>query len=116
MSTYQKSWFNRISWTAGSDYFLITVGAILQTFAIRMFLVSGHLVSEGISGLAQLINFYTGFPISVMILIGNIPLLILGWRHLSGRRFAMRTAYAVIAISFFIDFLVLFFPPRRFIL
>jgi len=81
-----------------------------------MFLVPGHLVNGGISGLAQLTNFYTGFPIGVMILIGNIPLLTLGWRHLGGRRFAIRTAYAVIAISFFTDFLVLYFPPRRFIL
>jgi uncharacterized membrane-anchored protein YitT (DUF2179 family) len=110
MSTQQKSWFRRISWTAGSDYILITLGAFLQAFAIRMFLVPGHLVNGGISGLAQLINFYTGFPIGVMILIGNIPLLLLGWRHLGGRRFAIRTAYAVIAISFFTDFLVLFLP------
>jgi uncharacterized membrane-anchored protein YitT (DUF2179 family) len=74
--------------------------------------VPGHLVNGGISGLAQIINFYTNFPIGAMILIGNIPLLILGWRHLGGRRFAIRTAYAVVAVSFFTDFLVLFLPKE----
>ncbi len=112
MSTYLESWFRRFSWNAGRDYLLITLGTILQAFAIRLFLVPGHLVNGGISGLAQIINFYTNFPIGVMILIGNIPLLILGWRHLGGRRFAIRTAYAVIAVSFFTDFLVLFLPKE----
>jgi uncharacterized membrane-anchored protein YitT (DUF2179 family) len=110
MSTQLKSWFGRFSWAAGSDYLLITLGALLQAIAIRLFLVPGHLLNGGISGLAQLINFYTKFPIGVMILIGNIPLLILGWRHLGGRRFALRTAYAVIVVSFFTDFLVLVLP------
>jgi uncharacterized membrane-anchored protein YitT (DUF2179 family) len=77
-----------------------------------LFLVPGHLVNGGIGGLAQLINYYTGFPIGVMILIGNIPLLLLGWRHLGGRRFAIRTAYAVVVVSFFTDFLVLFLPAE----
>ena len=85
MSTKQKSWIGRFSWAAGSDYILITLGALLQAVSIRLFLVPGHLLNGGISGLAQLINFYTHFPIGVMILIGNIPLLILGWHHLGGR-------------------------------
>jgi uncharacterized membrane-anchored protein YitT (DUF2179 family) len=112
MNTQATSKPGRISWATASDYFLITIGAILQALAIRLFLVPGHLVNGGIGGLAQLINYYTGFPIGVMILIGNIPLLALGWRHLGGRRFAIRTAYAVVVVSFFTDFLVLFLPAE----
>jgi uncharacterized membrane-anchored protein YitT (DUF2179 family) len=112
MNNQKQSWFKRISWYSWRDYILITIGTFLQAFAIRMFLVPGHLVSGGIGGLAQLINFYTGFPIGVMILIGNIPLLIIGWRHLGGRRFALRTAYAIITVSFFTDILVLFLPEQ----
>jgi uncharacterized membrane-anchored protein YitT (DUF2179 family) len=112
MNNPKQSWYKRISWGSGRDYLLITIGTFLQAFAIRMFLVPGHLVSGGIGGLAQLINFYTSFPIGVMILIGNIPLLIIGWRHLGGRRFAIRTAYAVITVSFFTDFLVLLLPAQ----
>ena len=112
MNNRLKSFFGRFSWNAGSDYLLITLGTLLQAFAIRLFLVPGHLVNGGISGLAQLINYYTNFPIGVMILIGNIPLLILGWRHLGGRRFAIRTAYAVVTVSIFTDLLVLFLPKE----
>jgi uncharacterized membrane-anchored protein YitT (DUF2179 family) len=112
MITRLKTSFSRIPWHAGSDYLLITIGAFLQAVAIRLFIVPGHLVNGGISGLAQLINYYTGFPIGVMILIGNIPLLILGWHHLGGRRFAVRTAYAVVVISAFTDLLVFFLPAE----
>jgi uncharacterized membrane-anchored protein YitT (DUF2179 family) len=110
MTPRLKSWFHHISWAAWSDYLLITLGGLLQAFSIRLFLVPGHLLNGGISGLAQLINYYTNFPIGVMILVGNIPLLILGWHHLGGRRFAIRTAFAVVAVSFFTEFLVIFIP------
>jgi uncharacterized membrane-anchored protein YitT (DUF2179 family) len=112
MVTRLKLLSNRLSWESGTDYLLITLGTLLQAFAIRLFLVPGHLVNGGISGLAQLINYYTHFPIGVMILIGNIPLLVLGWKHLGGRRFAIRTAYAVVTVSIFTDLLVFFLPKE----
>jgi len=112
MSTPLKSYLHRFPWASGRDYLFITIGTLLQALSIRLFLVPGHLVNGGISGLAQIINFYTKLPIGVMILIGNIPLLILGWRHLGGRRFAIRTAYAVVTVSFFTDILVFFLPDQ----
>ena len=112
MSTQLKSHLRRFPWASGRDYLFITIGTLLQALSIRLFLVPGHLVNGGISGLAQIINFYTKLPIGVMILICNIPLLILGWRHLGGRRFAIRTAYAVVTVSFFTDILLFFLPDQ----
>lgn len=100
------------SWKSFSDFLLITLGALLQAFSVRLFLVPANLVNGGITGLSQIINHYTGFPIGVMILLGNLPLFALGWRYLGGPRFVLRTAYAVLAVSFFIDFLALFLPPE----
>ncbi len=101
------------SWQAARDYLLITAGALLQALAIRLFLVPAHLINGGISGLSQIINYYTGWPIGLMIFIGNLPLFILGWRHLGGPRFALRTAFAVAAISFFTDMLVFVLPTKE---
>jgi uncharacterized membrane-anchored protein YitT (DUF2179 family) len=70
------------------------------------------LASGGISGLSQIINFYTGLPIGLMVLFGNIPLLLLGWRYLGGPRFAFRTAFAVIGFSVFVDTLTPFLPAN----
>jgi uncharacterized membrane-anchored protein YitT (DUF2179 family) len=62
--------------------------------------------------LSQIINFYTGFPIGVMVLLGNIPLFVLGWRYLGGPRFALRTAFAVLSFSLLIDILPPFLPKN----
>lgn len=92
------------------DYTFIALGALIQALAMRLFLIPGLMVSGGISGAAQIINFYNDWPIGMMVLAGNVPLLLLGWRYLGGRRFAMRTATAVLLFSVFTDGLVLFLP------
>lgn len=94
------------------DYTLIIVGAFIQALALRLFLVPADLVSGGVSGLAQLLNHYTGFPIGLMVLVGNIPLFILGWRYLGGARFALRTILSILSFSLFTDLLVLFLPAE----
>ncbi len=90
-------------WPAILDYGLILLGGILQAIGLRLFLVPAQLASGGVSGISQLINHYTGWPIGFMILIGNIPLFLLGWRFLGGRRFALRTALAVLVYSLATD-------------
>jgi len=102
----------RFSWKLLQAYALILAGSLVQAFAMRLFLVPGELVSGGVSGGAQLINHYTHWPIGVMVLVGNAPLFILGWRYLGGPRFAFRTAVAVVSFSFFTDFLTFFLPPN----
>jgi uncharacterized membrane-anchored protein YitT (DUF2179 family) len=92
------------------DYSLILLGAFIQALSLRLFLVPANLVSGGISGLAQLLNHFTSFPIGLIVLIGNIPLFILGWRYLGGPRFAVRTILSILAFSIFTDVLVFFLP------
>lgn len=92
------------------DYSYVLLGALVQAFAMRLFLIPAQLVSGGISGTSQLINHFTGWPIGLMIFIGNAPLFLLGWRHLGGPRFALRTALSVTAFSLFTDLLGLFLP------
>lgn len=99
-----------LSWDSLRDYLIILAGALVQALAMRLFLIPAELVSGGISGIAQLVNVYTQWPIGLMVFIGNIPLFILGWQYLGGPRFALRTALAIAAFSFFTDFLVLFIP------
>lgn len=102
----------RLTWEGGRDFILIFIGALLQAISMRLFLVPAHLASGGISGLSQIINYYTGFPIGVMVLLGNIPLFLLGWRYLGGPRFALRTAFAVISFSVLVDLITPFLPTE----
>ena len=101
-------------WPSIRDFGLITLGALLQALALRLFLIPANLVSGGVSGIAQIINYYTGWPIGMMVFLGNIPLFAIGWRFLGGRRFAMRTAYAIVAYSILVELIprLPFFPPN----
>ena len=88
------------------DYLLIVVAAGIQAFSLRLFFVPANLASGGVSGISQLINHFTGWPIGMMILIGNIPLFALGWRFLGGYKFALRTATAILTYSLLTDLLL----------
>ncbi|HTP00532.1 MAG TPA: YitT family protein [Anaerolineales bacterium] len=100
-------------WSTAIEYGELVVGAVLQAIALQLFLVPAHLVSGGVSGVAQLINYYTGWPIGAMVLIGNIPLFLVGWRYLGGRRFALRTGLAILIFSLATDLIprLGIFPP-----
>jgi len=96
------------------EYLLLLAGATLQAAALRLFLVPANLASGGVSGMAQLLHHVTGWPIGLMILIGNVPLFLLGWRFLGGVGFAARTLLTVVFYSFMVDLLprLPVFPPQ----
>lgn len=88
------------------DYFLIILSSLIQAVSLRLFFIPADLASGGVSGIAQLINHVTAWPIGLMVFIGNVPLFILGWRFLGGHKFAMRTAVAIFTYSLFTDLLI----------
>jgi uncharacterized membrane-anchored protein YitT (DUF2179 family) len=103
---------DELNWESGRAYLFILLGSFVQALSLRLFLVPAKLASGGISGIAQIINHYTDFPIGLMVFIGNIPLFLLGWRYLGGPRFALRTAFAIVTFSLLTDLIVPFMPPE----
>jgi uncharacterized membrane-anchored protein YitT (DUF2179 family) len=96
------------------EYGLLLLGALVQAIGLRLFLVPASLASGGISGISQLIHHFTGWPIGLMVLAGNVPLFLLGWRFLGGWRFAVRTGLVILIYSLSTDLLPLlpFFPAH----
>jgi len=114
MSKEMKSILSKlqnINLSSVRDFGFIFIGAVLQAISLRVFLVPSNLASVGISGLSQIINHYTGWSIGLMVIIGNIPLFLMGWRYLGGSRFALRTAFGVISFAVLIDIQLPFLPP-----
>lgn len=98
------------TWRTAQDGLLILAGSLAQALSMRLFLVPGEMVSGGVSGAAQIINFFTHWPIGLMVFLGNVPLFLVGWRYLGGRRFVLRTAWAVATFSLLTDLLFYFIP------
>lgn len=94
----------------GWDYFLILVGSAILAVSMHLFFIPNQLVAGGLSGTAQIINSFTGWPIGTLTFVLNIPLFILGWRYLGGRRFLARTVIASFLFSVILDGLELVWP------
>lgn len=88
------------------DYLLIIASSLIQAVSLRLFFIPANLASGGVSGISQLLNHFTGWPIGLMVFIGNLPLFLLGWRFLGGFKFAMRTAVSIVTYSLFTDLLL----------
>lgn len=94
------------------DYALITAGVVLQALSMVLFYIPGNLAAGGVSGIAQLIGNYTGWPIGTLYIVLNVPLLGLGWKYLGGRRFLTRTIFAVLSYSIAMDALTVLLPKN----
>jgi uncharacterized membrane-anchored protein YitT (DUF2179 family) len=92
-------------WPSFRDYTLIFISSLIQAVSLRLFFIPAQLASGGVTGIAQLVNHFTNWPIGLMVFLGNMPLFLLGWRYLGGFNFASRTAFAIVTYSFFTDFL-----------
>jgi uncharacterized membrane-anchored protein YitT (DUF2179 family) len=92
------------------DYLLILLGSIILAVSLHLFFIPNQLVAGGLSGSAQLINSFTGWPIGTLTFIINIPLFILGWRLLGGRRFLARTVVSSLVFAVVLDGLELLWP------
>ena len=92
------------------DYALIVLGSVLLAVSMHLFFIPHQLVAGGLSGTAQLINNFTGWPIGTVSFVLNIPLFVLGWFYLGGHRFLARTVFSSFVFAVVLDGLQLLWP------
>lgn len=86
------------------DYIWIIVGSFITAISINVFMVPYKIAPGGVSGIATVVYYLSGgrFSVGMTMLVLNIPLFILGIRFI-GKRFALRTLFSTILLSFIID-------------
>ena len=86
-----------------SEFVSFVGGAALFGVSMNMFLSPGKVVMGGITGIATVINFLNDkFPIGVLIIVLNIPLLLMNIK-VNGLRSMIKTVLGIIASSVAID-------------
>ncbi|MCX7614735.1 MAG: YitT family protein [Clostridiales bacterium] len=96
-----------------ADYLIITLGALMYSISVVVFIKPAHIPISGITGIAVIINYL--FPkVSAGLLnaLFNIPLILIGIRSF-GRVFLVRTIYTVVVISVLIDYLPMIVPAYQ---
>ncbi len=84
------------------SFFMLTIGTMLAAIALECFLLPNTVLDGGINGISIIISKLFDMPLSVLVIVLNIPFVYIGYKHL-GKDFLFRTIYAIIAFSLFLE-------------
>ncbi len=84
------------------DFVMLTVGAVIAAFAMEEFLVPCTILDGGMIGVSIMVNNLSGFPLSILTIIFNVPFLIIGSRKM-GLKFVVKSIYAMVIFSIFLE-------------
>ncbi|MBO7119000.1 MAG: YitT family protein [Bacteroidaceae bacterium] len=89
-------------WEFTLDFLAINLGMAIYAFGWAAFLLPYHITTGGMTGMFAILYYLTKFPIAAAVLIANTILLVIAFKPL-GWKFVGKSAYAAIALSFFLE-------------
>lgn len=93
--------YHRI-WEFVVDFMAINIGMAVYALGWAAFLLPYHITTGGMTGMFAILYYVTKFPISAAVLISNAILLLIAFKPL-GWKFVGKSAYAAVALSFFLE-------------
>ena len=94
------------------EFFIITVGTLIVSTAVYFFMLPSHVSVGSGTALAMVLSNFIPLPVSVITLILNIVLLILGFL-LIGPEFGAKTVYCAILMPAFLGVYEQIFPNQQ---
>ncbi len=85
------------------DYAIMTFGLSLFALAWVVFIIPAEITGGGISGVAAVVYYATGLPISITYLSINVVLVLIAIKVL-GANFGVKTIYSILVITAFFAF------------
>ena len=90
---------------------MLTLAGIVNAFGVVLFLTPVRIYDSGISGTSMLFAQMTGLPLSMFLILLNIPLFLYGLSR-QGISFTVRSIYAVIVYSLASAFFATLLPAE----
>ncbi len=84
------------------QFFLLGMGVLSAGFGLKGFLLPNHFIDGGAVGISLLISVVTDWPLSLLLLLVNIPFVVLGLRTI-GLDFAIKTAIGIVALAIAVE-------------
>ena len=81
----------------GNIIFII-LGILSAGMGLKGYLFSSRFIDGGVTGISMLLADLVGLPLSVWLLVVNLPFIILGYYHI-GKKFAVKSALAIAGLS-----------------
>ncbi|MBC7911330.1 MAG: YitT family protein [Pyrinomonadaceae bacterium] len=82
---------------------LIVLGILSAGLGLKGFLLSSHFIDGGVTGVSMLLSRLLNAPLSILILIINLPFIAVGYRQI-GKKFAIKSALAIGGLSLCLAF------------
>lgn len=98
-------------WSFFYNYFFLTAGTLIVAINFNVFIRPTHIAPGGVSGLALIVNHFTGWPLGVTTLLLQIPMLVLGFYFLGRFHFLASAWYIALLYSFTVDFTAPYLAP-----
>ena len=89
-------------WDLIKDLIFINLGMAIYDVGWALFLLPYKITTGGGAGMCAIVQYATGFPMQYSLLIVNAVLLLLAWWQL-GFKFAIKTLYAVLSLTFYLE-------------
>lgn len=80
------------------DLILIGLAIASASFGLKSFLLPSHFIDGGVTGISLLIEEKTGIPLSILLIIINIPFVLLGYWQI-GRKFFIKSIMAITGLA-----------------
>lgn len=77
---------------------LIVIGIFSASFGFKGFLLTNDFIDGGATGISLLLAAITEIPLYLLIIGVNLPFILLGYR-IMGKRFAIKTALAIVGLA-----------------
>ena len=77
---------------------LVVLGILSAGFGLKGFLLSSRFIDGGVTGISMLLADVLGWPLSILILVINLPFIALGYRQI-GQAFAIKSTVAIAGLS-----------------
>ena len=82
----------------GINLILIALGILSAGFGLKGFLLSSRFIDGGVTGISMLVAEISHLPLSILLLIFNLPFILLGYRQV-GAKFAAKSALAIAGLA-----------------
>ena len=76
------------------SFIMLTVGTVIAAYALESFLIPNTILDGGVTGISIIVSKLTNIPLSILVLLINIPFVYVGFRNL-GKGFLVRTIYTM---------------------
>ena len=91
------------------NYLILTIGAVVAAMALELFLIPNTILDGGVTGISIIIYKIFHIPLSLLVLVLNIPFIYVGYKNL-GKTFLVRAIYCMVLFSLSLHYFENFVP------